>query len=616
MDPLLRRCQEKLSHFRLRDLQEVLRHLGMGRQGKKQDLMDRILVLLQSDQDSRKIEKLIDSISSNISGKKQKTETIPEQNLTRFDSLECKKDGVKVWCLCGSSLFLEPMIQCEEKICNVWQHAGCVIVPDPVLQTFQIPSPFFCEICRVNHSDPFWVTIAHPLSPTKLVPYQILTDPIGTKESIEKWFQLSNHHMQLLERDEYELQVWIMLLNDEVQFRVHWPLASVFHVNGVPVQVLSRPDSQLLGINSRDDGPLIKKLCKEGMNKITLSWCDTRTYCLGIRLAKRRTIHQVVSMVPKEGESFQEGLARVCRCIGGGNEIKNEENNNNDNSDDDLELISDRAIINLRCPIGGKRIKIAARFKPCSHMACFDLFTFIQINSHACKWQCPICLKNYRLDNLIIDSYFSRVTAILDNYDEELTEIEVKKDGTWRIKSDEPNSPWQKFHHSISPTVNPVHHTPEPNNYENAPLLMPNISPFVDHPTQFPQFLGGFSGNYSNPNLNLPLPFGDWNSNFPNPNFPNPNFSNPNLPCQNEWIPLSLAAGIVQPVPVEASSSIQNLNSLPNLGRGIADPSLANNQQSFQNPKILMNYDNHNFSQSMNYELNHNSIDPNFQFFY
>lgn len=52
-------------------------------------------------------------------------------------------------------------------------------------------------------------------------------------------------------------------------------------------------------------------------------------------------------MIPKEsdGESFENALARVQRCIGGGITT------GNDDSDSDLEVIADSIPVNLRCPV-------------------------------------------------------------------------------------------------------------------------------------------------------------------------------------------------------------------------------------------------------------------------
>nr|TKW00838.1 hypothetical protein SEVIR_8G138600v2 [Setaria viridis] len=71
------------------------------------------------------------------------------------------------------------------------------------------------------------------------------------------------------------------------------------------------------------------------------------------------------------GEKFDDALARVRRCVGGGTEA------NNADSDRDIEVVADSVSVNLRCP-----------------------------------WQCPICLKNYSLENTITDPYFNRITSL------------------------------------------------------------------------------------------------------------------------------------------------------------------------------------------------------------
>lgn len=101
-----------------------------------------------------------------------------------------------------------------------------------------------------------------------------------------------------------------------------------------------------------------------------------------------------------------------------------------------------KKILFLLCvQMSGSRIRVAGRFKPCAHLACFDLDTFVELNQRSRKvrlssfvrcccsyivlllilvlsnlfvqWQCPICLKNYQLENIIIDPYFNRITSLV-----------------------------------------------------------------------------------------------------------------------------------------------------------------------------------------------------------
>uniref|UniRef100_A0A2P2MH77 SP-RING-type domain-containing protein n=2 Tax=Rhizophora mucronata TaxID=61149 RepID=A0A2P2MH77_RHIMU len=222
-----------------------------------------------------------------------------------------------------------------------------------------------------------------------------------------------------------------MLLNDKVPFRMQWPQYTELQVNGVAVRAINRPGSQLLGANGRDDGPIITHCTRDGTNEISLTGCDSRIFCLGVRIVRRRTVQQILSLIPKEsdGERFEDALARVCRCVGGGNATDNAD------SDSDLEVVADSFTVNLRCPMSGSRIKVAGRFIPCAHMGCFDLEVFVELNQRSRKWQCPICLKNYSLEYLIIDPYFNRITSKMQYCGEDVTELEVKPDGSWRLKT-------------------------------------------------------------------------------------------------------------------------------------------------------------------------------------
>jgi len=60
---------------------------------------------------------------------------------------------------------------------------------------------------------------------------------------------------------------------------------------------------------------------------------------------------QVLSLVTSqsEGELFEEALARVKRCVGGGASL-----GNSDDSDSDLKVVAESVSINLRCPVSKK----------------------------------------------------------------------------------------------------------------------------------------------------------------------------------------------------------------------------------------------------------------------
>ncbi|KAK6235384.1 hypothetical protein SCA6_010721 [Theobroma cacao] len=451
---LVASCKDKLAYFRIKELKDVLTQLGLSKQGKKQDLVERILGALSDEQVAKMwakrtpvgkedVAKLVDDIyrKMQVSGATE----LASKGQGVSDSSNVKVKGeiddpfqsdMKVRCPCGSSLETENIIKCEGPRCQVWQHIRCVIIPEKTMEgNPPVPDLFYCEICRLSQADPFWITSAHPLYPLKLAVSNIPNDGTNPVLSAEKTFQITRADKDLLTKQEYDVQAWCMLLNDKVPFRMQWPQYADLQVNGLPVRAINRPGSQLLGANGRDDGPIITPCTKDGINKITLTGCDARVFCFGVRIVKRRTVQQVLNMIPKEtdGERFEDALARVCRCVGGGTAT------DNGDSDSDLEVVADFFGVNLRCPMSGSRMKVAGRFKPCVHMGCFDLEVFVELNQRSRKWQCPICLKNYSLENIIIDPYFNRITSKMRNCGEDITEIEVKPDGSWRAKAKSEN---------------------------------------------------------------------------------------------------------------------------------------------------------------------------------
>ncbi|XP_024991649.1 E3 SUMO-protein ligase SIZ1-like isoform X1 [Cynara cardunculus var. scolymus] len=454
MDDIVSECKKRMARFRIQELKDVLSQLGVAKTGRKQELVDRILALLSGEEDihgpknkfirKEDVAKIIDDTYKKMQPTGANDPVTGGHCVSDSSSITPREEIVdqKIRCPCGSPLKTEFMIQCADPQCHVLQHIHCVIILDESTEGVpDAPSQHYCELCRINRCDPFWKTLAHPLDPVKLLVSSTPDDGSQPLQNVETSFQITRANVHMLENAGYDVQAWCILLNDSVPFRMQWPQYPDLRVNGIPVKTINRPGSKMLGANGRDDGPSISLFLVEGCNQISLCGSDARTFCLGVRLVKQRTVHQVINMIPgeQEGESFTDAVARVCRCIGGMASA-------NDDSDSDLEVIADNVTVNLRCPMSGCRMKTAARFKGCVHLGCFDLQTFVQINQRSRKWQCPICLRNYSLEDIIIDPYLNRIVKMMQHCVEDVTEIDVKSDGSWRAKIGRPFMDLERWH--------------------------------------------------------------------------------------------------------------------------------------------------------------------------
>ncbi|GBG69607.1 hypothetical protein CBR_g4437 [Chara braunii] len=445
------------SGFRIKELKEALARLGMPKQGNKQILRDRLLEVFESGygpENNRMKEEalaIIEDVHKRMSS--VQGEAMPSLPGSIPHIIPClganiKDDGTPqqvVRCPCGSNIESGKMVLCDGDDCLTMQHRACVGLPENTENGEDPEPPFHCEQCRVRRADPFSVLNKHILT-SKLRPAVGKSE--SNMQSAERNFIMSKQQKELLARPAHELQVWSILLNDAVPFRLHWPAYTDLQINGTQVRVTNRPGQQKLGQNGRDDFARVTDLVKEGMNQFSISAYDDRPFCVGIRIVKRRTVDQVLALVPSidHGEKFDDALARVKRCIsggggGGGNA------NDDDDDDSDLEMVAETVTVSLRCPLSGSRIKTPARFHACPHMGCFDLQTYVELNQRARKWQCPICMRNASIESLIIDPFFSKVINAMREYDvDEVTEVEMNMDATWRprLEGDERRRvPWR-----------------------------------------------------------------------------------------------------------------------------------------------------------------------------
>lgn|SRR5690606_10543709 len=59
----------------------------------------------------------------------------------------------------------------------------------------------------------------------------------------------------------------------------------------------------------------------------------------------------------------------------------------------------------LRCPLSTLRIQVPIRSKACTHNRCVDANSFLELQTQAPTWACPICNKPSPYESLVVDKY-------------------------------------------------------------------------------------------------------------------------------------------------------------------------------------------------------------------
>ncbi|KAJ6248259.1 tonalli [Anaeramoeba flamelloides] len=89
-------------------------------------------------------------------------------------------------------------------------------------------------------------------------------------------------------------------------------------------------------------------------------------------------------------------------------------------------------IVSLECPLSNQRIQTPVRSKRCLHLQCFDLGNFLLRSEKTKKWCCPICRKQAKLEDLIIDGYTQKIlqtNSLLNG-----SQIQIFCDGKYNLR--------------------------------------------------------------------------------------------------------------------------------------------------------------------------------------
>jgi len=98
------------------------------------------------------------------------------------------------------------------------------------------------------------------------------------------------------------------------------------------------------------------------------------------------------------------------------------------NTGDGDEIICGESRVSLRCPLTVCRIRTPVRGVNCLHPQCVDLEAFLSFSNRTSIWQCPVCMKPLKYEDLLEDD---KMAEILEKTNEDVDQVRLFPDGTF-----------------------------------------------------------------------------------------------------------------------------------------------------------------------------------------
>ncbi|KAL5005508.1 hypothetical protein ScPMuIL_018964 [Solemya velum] len=150
-------------------------------------------------------------------------------------------------------------------------------------------------------------------------------------------------------------------------------------------------------------------------NYVDISWASEypRGYCVAIYLVKKLTSDILLQRLKQFGNRHPDHTRAL---------IKEKLSH-----DPDSEIATTSLRVSLTCPLGKMRIQIPCRASTCSHLQCFDASTYMCMNEKKPTWTCPVCDKPAPFHKLMIDGLFVEICRQASEYND----IQFVEDGSW-----------------------------------------------------------------------------------------------------------------------------------------------------------------------------------------
>ncbi|OQR92056.1 SUMO ligase [Achlya hypogyna] len=283
-----------------------------------------------------------------------------------------------------------------------------------------------CEACRSKVFDPFFKVIATYGSP--------FFARFNVPRPQSFLFELSHQDVDMLRQTRgtgpgaTELQLRCFALCHGLSEGHSWPTTSQISVNGYAVQLVQRANPGQTNVSKvlRELPLNLGQHCRPGRNVVEIRGNDQHgmLYAFLVQRVARESLDSLVAVVQANSRhvTYDSAKQNVIASFG----------------DDDDDIVATCTMLSVRCPLGLSVIELPARGVHCQHLQCFDLKTFLMFNKSARSraWKCIVCHKFIALNDLRIDPFLKALLAQVAD-DEELEEVEIFPDATWKKRVDE-----------------------------------------------------------------------------------------------------------------------------------------------------------------------------------
>ncbi|GAB9472379.1 hypothetical protein Gpo141_00009560 [Globisporangium polare] len=337
-------------------------------------------------------------------------------------------------CYCNGDNSSGAVVKCTR--CRKGFHAKCNQIPPTATE-------WYCEVCRADIYDPFYTT------KRRIIPgiaVQFVRSPsvyrfsysISDKD-INDMYSKRDAKPGAMTPGSLELQLRCFQVKDDLANGTCWPTSTTVSVNGFNVPIIQRaPPGQANPSKVLRELPAnLFPFTRVGPNKVEIRTSENPgIFVFMVQIVEVRDINDLIKDVKLASETitYEKAKQDVIKSFG-------------DEDEDDVVALS--TILSVRCPLGLCVINMPARGLHCKHLQCFDLRTFLQFSKKARSkaYRCTVCHNFIKASDLRIDPYFKKLLADVE-HDEELEEVEILPDASWRkriTEDSEPAHPAKRF---------------------------------------------------------------------------------------------------------------------------------------------------------------------------